>query len=87
MEKVKKELADSHANTQSANTKLLFKIGDEIAKANKYKTLSGLDAVYYFLVNKHNWLPSQVKAFNTEDLLFCLSEEDFSTFFKDSDSK
>ena len=49
--------------------------GDHLAKRNNYKAHSGIDAVHFYLVQKHNWLPSTVKAMKAEDLIFCLEEE------------
>jgi hypothetical protein len=49
--------------------------GDHIAKREGYKSVDGLDAVHYYLVQKHNWLPAQARALNVEDLQFLLHEE------------
>ena len=60
---------------QAVNTELLYLAGDNLAKREKYKKLSGLQAVHYYLIQKHNWLPSQVASLKAEELLFCLEEE------------
>ncbi len=49
--------------------------GDEIARREQYKKHRGIEAVHYYLVTKFGWFPSQVRALNTEDLLFLLQEE------------
>jgi hypothetical protein len=49
--------------------------GDHIAKREGYKSMNGLEAVHYYLIQKHNWLPAQVRALNLEDLGFLLREE------------
>ncbi len=50
--------------------------GDSLKASQGWKNdLSGLDAVHYFLVQKHNWLPSVVRAMSLEDLQFALTEE------------
>jgi len=49
--------------------------GDFVAKREKYKIHTGMDALHYYLVQKHHWLPSQVKALNRDDLRFLLAEE------------
>lgn len=54
---------------------LLFVFGDTLAKRQGYKEHRGIDAVHYYLVQKHHWLPSVVRAMNTDDLLFCMGEE------------
>lgn len=49
--------------------------GNEIARRMNYKSHRGIDAVHYYLVAKHNWLPSQVRHLSAEDLAFLLAEE------------
>jgi hypothetical protein len=49
--------------------------GDRLAKREKYKSLDGLDAVHFYLVQKFSWLPSQVRSMSYEDLRFVLQEE------------
>lgn len=49
--------------------------GDYIAKREKYKEVEGMEAVYFYLVTKYHWLPSQVHGMSYEDLRFVLSEE------------
>jgi hypothetical protein len=50
--------------------------GDHPAKKHKYKShLGGIEAVWYFLVQKHNWTPAVIRALNTDDLQFPLEEE------------
>ena len=70
-----KKLAVEHGRVQSIITERLYMLGDKLAKREGYKEVSGLDAVYFYLIQKHNWLPSQVKSLNVEDLSFCLDEE------------
>ncbi|MGD9160764.1 MAG: hypothetical protein PVG39_20265 [Desulfobacteraceae bacterium] len=71
----KEELAKQHGELHSVTIQRLYLIGDKLAEREGYKDLDGIDAVYYYLIQKHNWLPSQVKSMNVEDLSFCLSEE------------
>ncbi|HHX8360953.1 TPA: hypothetical protein ACVOZA_000009 [Vibrio alginolyticus] len=49
--------------------------GDFLAEREGYKSLSGMDAVYFYLVHKFHWLPSVVKSMTVDDLRFILSEE------------
>jgi len=80
MKKIKQinnELAEKHGELQTVTMKHLQLIGEEIAKRENYKSLSGLEAVHYYLIQKHHWQPSQVRAMNIEDVSFCLSEEKF----------
>jgi len=49
--------------------------GDDLAKRCGYKTHHGMDAIYFYLVQKYNWLPGQVRALSEDDLLFLLGDE------------
>jgi hypothetical protein len=49
--------------------------GNELAKRKKYKSLHGLDAVHFWLVERYRWTPSVVRAMNFEELHFLLVEE------------
>ncbi len=70
------ELAKRHGECQAATTEHLYILGDKISRREGYKTHTGINAVYFYLIQKHNWLPAQVKSLNVEDLSFCLEEED-----------
>lgn len=75
MRQLEKEMASSHGKAQSTSMEILFLKAEKIVTREKYKNLSGLDAIRYFLIQKHNWLPTQVKTMSIEDLAFCLEEE------------
>lgn len=49
--------------------------GEELAKREGYKAVDGLDAVHLYLMNRHHWLPRDVRSMSFEDLRFALSEE------------
>ncbi len=49
--------------------------GDHLAAREEYKEYSGMDAIHYYIIQKHNWLPSQVRNLSSDDLLFLLGEE------------
>ncbi len=69
MNKIKKlenEMAESHGKLQENSMKRLYLFAEKLVKREKYKNVSGLDAVYYYLIQKHNWIPSQVKGCNTK---------------------
>lgn len=69
-------LIRQRANEASANLDLLLEIfGDGLAKKNKWKNLDGLDAVRYYLMQKHHWTPSQLRDMSGDDLRFALHEE------------
>ena len=49
--------------------------GFTLAEREGYVDLDGLDAVRFYLMQKHNWLPRDVKAMSHEDLQFAMSQE------------
>jgi hypothetical protein len=65
-----------HESTGSLNYHLEV-FGFHVAKRERYKdpALHGMEAIYFYLVQKYRWLPSQVRAMNLEDIRFVLSEE------------
>ena len=54
---------------------LLEVFGDGLAEQHGYHDLDGLDAVRYYLMQKHHWLPAQVRAMSMDDLHFAISQE------------
>lgn len=60
------------------NGKLAYSLdifGDHIATREKYKSLDGMAAIHFYIVNKYRWPPSIVRTMSDEDLRFLLSEE------------
>ncbi|MGE4534683.1 hypothetical protein [Halomonas sp.] len=53
----------------------LARFGDHIAKREKYRENQGIDAVRFYLMQKHAWTPAVVMAMSDEHLRFALSEE------------
>lgn len=49
--------------------------GDHLAAQQKYEKHTGLDAVHYFLMQKHHWTRGQIQAMTQADILFAMSEE------------
>lgn len=73
-----KEYYQITKNLHITQGKLSFSLdifGDEIAKREGYKELHGMEAVYFYLVHKFNWLPSVVRGMSFEDIRFVLTEE------------
>jgi hypothetical protein len=82
MTKVKKvhtesEPADSEHKGSPVviNVKHMAEIGDKLAKREKYEQVSGLEAVHYYLMQKHHWAPKRVRSMKLDELWFCLREE------------
>jgi hypothetical protein len=71
-------LRQSTARLHHAKGAMLYSLelfGDELAKRQKYKEHTGLDAVRYFLMCKHGWLPRDVCSMSEDDLTFAMAEE------------
>lgn len=49
--------------------------GDSLAEKHGYDGLSGLDAVRYYLMQKHHWLPRDLHSMSHDDLRFALTQE------------
>jgi hypothetical protein len=53
----------------------LYVFGDSLAKREGYVEHDGVDALHYYLIHKHHWLPSQTRSLSWDDLLFIFAEE------------
>ena len=49
--------------------------GNAIAEREGYKEHREMDAVYFYLIHKFGWPPSQVRGMSFEDIRFVLAEE------------
>jgi hypothetical protein len=69
--------AAKHALHQSHATLIFYLevFGDHLADREEYKEHKGFDALYYYLIQKHRWLPSQARSLNFDDLRFLFAEE------------
>ncbi|MEN1941039.1 hypothetical protein WCE39_08090 [Luteimonas sp. MJ174] len=54
---------------------LMELFGDELAAKQGWKRLDGIQAVRYYLMQKHNWLPAQVNSMSQDDLEFAMTQE------------
>lgn len=78
MKTTQKKLYDAEKRMCNADAELkyiLIRFGDYLAHREKYKVHKGLEAVRYFLVQRHNWLPGDVFALSDDMLQFLISEE------------
>jgi len=50
----------------------LCQIGKSIAQKRGYEYLTEPEAIYRYVIDKYNWLPSQVRELPKEDLLLLL---------------
>lgn len=65
-------------NLHKLNGKLAYCLavfGDTLGKREGYENYHGIDAVYFYLIKKYHWLPSQVRSMSYEDLRFLLEDE------------
>lgn len=53
----------------------IAELGDRLAKREGYEQVSGMEAIWYYLIQKHHWTPKRVRAMHLNDLHFCLKEE------------
>jgi hypothetical protein len=73
-----KESLEVRAKAHLAASAIAFNLecfGDELARRMHYKEHAGMDAVYFYLVEKYRWLPSQVKSLHPGELWWLLREE------------
>lgn len=57
-----------------------IKRGDDLARKEGYTHLDGLEAIHRYIIDKHHWLPHQVRTLTLEDYYLILGDYDF---FKD----
>lgn len=57
------------------NVQLIAEIGDKLAQREHYVQICGLEAVYYYLTQKHHWTPKRVRSMRLDDIYFCIKEE------------
>lgn len=60
---------------QANNAYYLELFGNYIAEREGYKHLDGMEAIYFYLINKFHWMPRDVRSMNYDDIRFVLSEE------------
>lgn len=63
-----------HAAKSNLNY-LLEVFGDDLARREGYRDINGIEAIHLYLVNKHHWLPRDVRAMSYDDLQFALHTE------------
>lgn len=54
---------------------LLDVFGFTLAEQQGYKDIDGMEAIYLYLINKHHWLPRDVRSMSPEDLRLALHQE------------
>ncbi|MDF3822362.1 hypothetical protein P3G55_20845 [Leptospira sp. 96542] len=54
---------------------LLEVFGHTLADREGYTDVDGMEAIYLYLINKHHWLPRDVRSMSTDDLRLALHVE------------
>lgn len=54
---------------------LLEVFGHELADKQGWRDIDGMEAIWLYLINKHHWLPRDVRAMTKDDLRLALHEE------------
>lgn len=54
---------------------MLEVFGYTLAEQQGYKDIDGMDAIHLYLVNKHHWLPRDVRSMTPDDLRLALHQE------------
>lgn len=78
MKKLQKELYESDKRLCLAEAEAKYNLiifGDHLATREGYTQHKGIDALHFYLVEKHHWLPAQVRSLSDTDLLFLFAEE------------
>lgn len=57
-------------------------IGDSIAKMRGFEHLTEPESIYRYIIDKYNWLPSQVRELTKEDLRLLLEGYNKDAFNK-----
>jgi hypothetical protein len=74
----KKEYYENQKRYYEASGNLNYSLsvfGDHLAQREEYKAHAGMEAVYFYLVQKYHWKPSDVKGMSLDDIRFVLEEE------------
>jgi hypothetical protein len=53
----------------------LHVFGITLAKQQGYGDIDGMEAIYLYLINKHHWLPRDVRSMSQEDMRLALHQE------------
>lgn len=72
------EMLDVTARLHHANGGLNFSLevfGNQLAEREGYRENKGLEAIRFYLMGKHGWLPMHVNSMSLDDLRFAMSEE------------
>jgi len=73
-----KELNEARKSLLQAEADLAYLLelfGDHLSKKEGYGDLNGFDAVRYYLMQKHHWLPRDLAALSHNEMRFALHAE------------
>lgn len=75
---IDKERADNLKRLHQATGNLNYALevfGFQLAEREGWKDIDGMEAVWLYVINKHHWLPRDVKAMTPDDLRLVLHQE------------
>lgn len=61
--------------TASNTSYILDVFGDTLAAQQGYTDIDGMDAIHLYLINKHGWLPRDVRSMTCNELQLALHVE------------
>jgi hypothetical protein len=73
-----REMYESTRRLREAEGGMAFHLdvfGDHVAKREGYKATSGREALWLYVIQKHHWLPRDVRSMTDEDFRLVLGEE------------
>ena len=77
-EAMQKMHTDSRKRLHTAQGNLAYLLevfGDTLAQREGYTDIDGMEAIHLFLIQKHHWLPRDVRGMSQEDLRLALHTE------------
>lgn len=69
----REEMADADGRSAAALSSHLMRLGNQLAEKNGWE-ISGMKAVYFYLMNRYHWLPRDVRSMTLRDLAFAVSD-------------
>lgn len=79
--RIQRESEQAMLHAEAVRKTDILAIGDQIAKQQGYKTLRGMDAVVRYLVDKHHWLPADIRRLTANELALLLDIQPIPTIF------
>ena len=75
---IDKDRADNlkHLHQAIGNMNYLLEVfGHELADKQGWRDIDGMEAIWLYVINKHHWLPRDVRSMTPDDLRLVLHQE------------